>query len=274
MSDVPFTGYSLDDIERDKELLSRSAIPFSCGVYGAPLNETVDPRPYLKREYQSSMSSCTAHAITTIMEALAGFQSGDWSNVKQLSRMWAYLKGQALYGNLGRDSGCSIEAIVRAMSETGCCLESTFPYPPAYTTRMPHAEAEAAQCKIRSHAMAESWEQTVEWILNYGGADFGTIWTYRMHNLRSRIMDLADVKEDGSRSGHSYAGIGVVKENGEDHIITANSHGDQWGEKSYALMTRRAFEYLLGRNYTAIALLTDLSGVERKPRKLQSFSMG
>lgn len=274
MSDVPFTGYSIEDIERDKELLSRSSIPFSCGAYGAPLNEEVDPRPYLKKEYQSSMSSCTAHAITTIMEALAGFQSGDWSSVQQLSRMWAYLQGQRLFGNFGRDSGCSIEAIVRAMSTIGCCLESTFPYPASYSTRMPNAEAEASRFKIGSHAMAESWEQTIEWILNYGGADFGTIWTSRMHNFRGLILDLDTVKEDGSRSGHSYAGVGAIKVKGEYHIITDNSHGDGWGEKSYALMTRRAFEYLLGRSYTAIALLTDLSGVERKPRKLQSFGMG
>jgi len=95
-----------------------------------------------------------------------------------------------------------------------------------------------------------------------------------MHNFRGLILDLGDVKEDGSRSGHSYAGIGAIKVKGEYHIITDNSHGDNWGEKSYALMTRRAFEYLLGRNYTAIALLTDLSGVERKPRKLTSFGMG
>lgn len=215
--------------------------------------------------------NCTGNAITTCMEALWGFQCGDFSKVKQLSRMYAYLKGQQIFGNFGRDAGCGIAAIVKAM-QNGCCEESVFPYPSSYSTRIPAGvDQNAVNHKILSHAMAEDFDQAVDAMDGCGVLDFGTIWTNSMHNFRGLVLDLEHVKEDGSRSGHSYAGVGFTKHQGEEHIIVANSHSERWAQGGYALMTKRAFQYLVGRPYSVIALLFSVSGAERKKNNVVNF---
>lgn len=267
-----FSGYDIiANHEQDLEYLRRHQEPFALGSAGSRKNESVDPRSVLKMEMQWSLSSCTGNAITTCMEALHGFQCGDFSKVKQLSRMYAYLKGQQVFGNFGRDSGCGIAAIVKAMYN-GCCEESVFPYPSAYTTKIPSAAEQAAAAhKLKSHAMAEDADQAIDAMDGCGVLDFGTIWTNAMHNFRGLVLDLEHVKEDGSRSGHSYAGVGFVKHQGEEHIIIANSHSERWGTKGYGLMTKRAFNYLVGRPYSVIALLFSVSGVERKKNNIVNF---
>ena len=85
-----FTGYSLDNIESDKDALASSAISFASGSFGSRVNETVDPRPYIVIENQGSLSSCTGSSATSGLEVLWGFQAGDFSAVKQLSKWWMY----------------------------------------------------------------------------------------------------------------------------------------------------------------------------------------
>lgn len=267
-----FTGYDiLANHEQDLEHLRRTQEPFALGSAGSRKNESVDPRSNLKVEMQWSLSSCTGNAITTCMEALWGFQCGDFSKVKQLSRMYAYLKGQQVFGNFGKDAGCGIAAIVKAMLG-GCCEESVFPYPSSYTTRIPAgADQNAVNRRILSHAMAEDFDQAVDAMDGCGVLDFGTIWTSAMHNFRGLVLDLQHVKEDGSRSGHSYAGVGFTKHQGQEHIIVANSHSERWAQGGYALMTKRAFQYLVGRPYSVIALLFSVSGAERKKNNIVNF---
>jgi Papain family cysteine protease len=269
-----FTGYDILNLaDRDNEELSRTAEPIAFASSGEEVNEIIDPRPFLRVENQGRYSSCTGNAASTGMEMLWGCQAGDFSVVKQLSRWWAYIQAQKLFGNVGRDAGASIAAMVKAMSETGCCLEETCPYPQnGYTTKLPNAAAEAALHRIGSHTMCEAWEQATSYIRGIGFLDWGIIWTGALANLRSKYIRLSTVTEDGSRSGHSISGVGVVKEGGEEFIITANSHSENWAENGYGLMDRKAFEYLIKRRYTVAILCSDLSGAERVHRKLESFS--
>lgn len=267
-----FSGYDiLANHEADLEYLKRSQESFALGSAGSRLNESVDPRSDLKVEMQWGLSSCTGNAITTCMETLWGFQSGNFSKVKQLSRMYAYLKGQQVFGNFGRDAGCGIAAIIKAM-QNGCCEESVFPYPEKYSTKIPAAAEQTASArKVLSHAMAEDFDQVIDAMDGCGVLDFGTIWTGAMHNFKGVVLDLEHVKEDGSRSGHSYAGVGFVMHNRELHVVVANSHSERWGTKGYGLMTKRAFDYLVRRPYSVIALLFSVSGAERKKNNVVNF---
>ena len=279
MSDSMFTGYDIANIEQDKELLRASEESFSFNAGDVDPNVEVDPRPYLKMEMQGTMSSCCGHAGSSLMEMLWGLQAGSFAEVQQLSRYWCYRKSQEYWTgpNHNQDNGTTIDSVLRAMKAVGCPLESTVPYPRAYGPKLPNSSAvfaEASLRRIQSHAMAESWEQTTSWIRGIGGVDFGCIWTRAMANFRGLVWTESTVREDGSRSGHSFAGIGVVKHDGEDHIVGANSHSEAYGTRGFFLISRRAYEYLLGRRYSAIALVSDLTGVERKPRKLTTFSMG
>lgn len=273
-----FTGYDIENIEQDKELLRASEDPFSFSAGDVDPNIEIDPRPYLKMEMQGSMSSCCGHAGSSLMEMLWGLQAGSFAVVKQLSRYWCYRKSQEYWTgpNHNKDNGTTIDSVIRAMKAVGCPLEETVPYPQAYGPRLPNNPAvfaEAALRRIQSHAMAESWEQTTSWIRGVGGVDFGCIWTRAMANFRGLVWTPDVVREDGSRSGHSFAGVGIVKYQGEDHIVGANSHSERYGTGGYFLIPRKTFEYLLSRQYSAIALVSDLSNVERVHRKLQTFTM-
>lgn len=271
-----FTGYDINNIEQDKELLRASEEPFSYSTGEVDPSIEIDPRPHLKMEMQGAMSSCTGHAITTLAELLQALQAGTFDGVVQLSRYWAYRQGQMMWQGRGycRDNGCTVAHVIQAAREIGICSEAACPYPRVYGTPLPNAEAEAYLRRVQSHAIAESWEQTIGWVRSgRGGVDFGVTWNSGMQNFRGLVMDI-DVVRPQSQSGHSFAGVGVVKHQGEDHLIIANSHSATWAQSGYALLTRRAYEFMLKQSYSAIVLVSDLTGVERKPRKLASFSMG
>lgn len=267
MSD--FTGYDvLNQGEDDHAALTVTEQPFRCGDAGGRKHQSMDPRKDLRMEMQFSLSSCTGNALTTGMELIWGLQAGSFAGVPQLSRWWAYIKGQTEFGNVGRDSGCGIAAIVKAMSTVGCVTEAQCPYPQRYTTRLPPLEREAGAIKIGSHAMCKSYEQAIEWLDGIGAIDFGSIWTKRMAACKG-VLDLADVREDGSRGGHSFAGVGFTA---SGNLIVANSHSERWGRGGYAEMTPDAFAYLLTRPYSVIAMVSDLSGVARQKRNVTAVS--
>lgn len=271
-----FTGYSLDHIESDKETLSASAIGFACGSLGGRVNEVVDPRPYVTVEHQGSLSSCTGASVTSGMEVLWGFQAGDFSVVQPLSKWWAYRVGQIqwLGRNHSADNGCTIDAICTAMGKVGCCLERSCPYPSRYVYAIPNAYEEAAQRRIGSHSICEDFDQGLDWLDSVGFIHIGIQWTRAMAGFRGLAWSMSDVRDDGSRGGHAMSLIGYVKHQGEDHMILVNSHGKSWGTDGFALVSRKVFDYIISRNYTVMAMCSALSGVERKKRVLQSFTMG
>lgn len=269
-----FTGYDiLNWSDQDRENLQRTEDPigFCAGVEVA---EEVDPRPHLKVENQGQLSSCTGNCVTTGTECLLGLQAGSFSGVPQLSRWWAYINAQKKFRGVGSDNGASIFSAVQAMKEIGAPLESTCRYPSSYTTRLPDAYEEAAKYKIKAHTVCTDWQQAISAIRGYSFLDWGTIWTRGMANLRGRFLTKDLCTEDGSRGGHSYAGVGVIKESGQYYILIANSWSENWADKGYALMDERCFDYLIKRPYTVAILCSDATGVERAKAKLDSFTMG
>jgi hypothetical protein len=87
VSDDFFTGYDiLKHGEHDNEALGKSEIAFAFAAGVGSIHEELDPTPHLRIENQGSWPSCTGHAMTTVMECIAGLQAGRWEEIPQLSR--------------------------------------------------------------------------------------------------------------------------------------------------------------------------------------------
>lgn len=266
MSETHNSGYDILTLgEQDREQLMSSSMraDFEFGSAGTRKHEFVDPRQHLRVENQGSWPSCTGNSLTTCLETIHGWQIGSFSKVQQRSRKFAWLRGQQYY--LGRPSlrdGCSLKGVVDAAQIDGCPTEAVCPYDFSSVSLSAAAFADAASFKLGSHCEATSFDQSLDWVDGLGPVLFGTIWTQRMANCRG-VLNVGDVKEDGSRGGHCFAGVGFTK---DGKMIIANPWGEAWGVNGYAEMEEAAFEYLLSRPYTVIFLLSDVIGVDRAKR--------
>lgn len=235
-----FTGYDIEKwADADRESLSESALTFAAAPGASRNHVSIDPRAGLKMEHQRRLSSCTGHGITTAAECCAGLKVGSFENIPQLSRMFAYLMGQRIFGNFGRDAGCGIKAVVDSARFNGIPLEKDMPYPSAYSVNITSGAIEAAKpYKIQNHCMIGGSTEAVSFLdCGFGAIVFGVTMTAGIRNCRGRL-NVRDVKPDGSRGGHCVppdaiiagdgmkraadvvVGDSVIGHDGEHHPVT------------------------------------------------------
>lgn len=273
MSDDFFTGYDiLKHGEHDNEALSQTAITFAAAPECGSIHEELDPTPHLKMENQSSYPGCTGNSITTGLECIAGLQCGDWSQMPQLSRKFAWLNGQLVWmGRTNLREGCTIQHVVEAAMRDGVCLESLCPYEFG-STQLTAAQRENAksyralnQTPIRS---ADDMRNFLDG--GYGFVLMGVNWTRRMSDTRG-VIDLKDVREGrDSVGGHAIPAVGF-RRNG--NYVIPNSWGKSFAINGVAEFTPAAIDYLCDRPYTVMRGITDLTGFD-KTRQLESWGMG
>lgn len=263
-----FTGYDILTYgPQDKAALSKRSIAFAAPP--AAIMPEVDPTKFLKIESQGSIPACSGHAASTAAECIAGLQAGDFSKVPQLSRKFAWENGQKKWmGKVDWKNGCTIEGVVRGLIEDGVPSEAVAPYSFNALSTTPAAYADASRYKVRNTVDIGNLNDAKNFLGGgYGSLICGFIWTQRMSQCRG-ILRLNDVREDGSRSGHAVAIVGYRK-NG--NFLLVNSWGTQWGVNGVAEVEPLALEYLLGRPYTVVTGVTDLTGFD-KVRVLKSWS--
>lgn len=253
MNNYP-TGWR-SDIER-REWLKETAYHFDMSK-PFRAKAVVDPRPFITIENQGNMGSCSGHAMSTCCEVLNYFET---RTSVQLSRMFAYLKGQTVDNLLGRDNGATISGVVEAAKRFGICQESTFPYPGRYTTDIPDsAESEASNHKILKHAKFRSYDECYKWLASGTGAmEIGIAWRQSLADNKTGIIEQSSGQTYG---GHALAIVGVSDKQDTDgryYLILVNSHGEQWGSKGTALVAPRLFDFWGSDGNSELIGITDL----------------
>lgn len=246
--------------------LHASSVPFRCGS-PAEVPEEVNHRSWLQIEMQSSLSSCSGHALTSSLEVCNRIATG--GGVVQLSRMFAYLVGQKQCGLIGRDEGCTIEGVVDGAKLVGSCLEATFPYPNRYMTDIPAAAiAEAPAHKIRTHTPMRSYDDCFGFLsAGLGSLIAGVRWVNALAQNNGVVERLG-----GRMWGyHAIPLVGYTRRkdpDGRHYLDLPNSHDVDWGDQGWAEIAPRVVDQWFEEG----AVIIGVSDLETfSPRQIKSW---
>lgn len=243
------SGYLIE--EEDHAFLESTSTPM---LFSGAIPQKVSFREKgLRIENQGRMGSCGGHAGSSVLECLNWLDTKEWI---QLSRMWCYIAAQRESGHNGRDVGCTISGLAKAMQTRGVCLESTFPYPDRYSDVLPRSAAEeAAQHKIKAWSRLRSVDAMCQFLgTGQGAIAIGIPWVSGFANgdgeLSSRTM------RGQYLGGHAmeFSGYNLDSEIFE----TANSHGTIWGDGGYGRMTFELVTKLVNSGESEFIGMSDL----------------
>ena len=260
-----FTGYNPELERRDEIANSSTPMLFTMRDFSAP--DEIDPRKLIRHDDQGNMSSCGGHGNTNAAEFVWALSDGQYSEGKQLSRLFAYLEAQRFDGLLGRDAGSTISGGLKVGKDIGYLeekhLEYVTPYPSNARTLVTDAMRKLAEpFKIRSHTWLESYDGMFQYIASLTGACFaGSIWNNSFY-ASNGVLDSISLRNGG---GHAYCFAGYSRRKdsrGRNYIWRKNSHSnDNWTEIAPSVI-----DALCRHQYTSIVGISDLS--TPGPRKM------
>ena len=241
-----YDGWRMD--RENRAALARMSTPFR-------LNRPVTgPRSWsyrgqLKIEDQQQQGSCTGHAGTSSLEVLNWIKTKTW---EQFCRQWLYIQGQKIDGIRG-DQGATIEGVVRAMRSVGICREELSPYNGQYYTQFP------AECATESkqHLLLglvttiTSAEMAADYLRSGTGAIyFGCDCVKTIMESKGRI----DSFSGASAGGHAMCWVAM---DGDDFDMP-QSWGEQYGEKGWAMWSKKAASTMIAHPNSVVLGITDL----------------
>lgn len=273
-----FTGYDiLNEGERDNERLDATAIEFAYSAPGERVHpEGIDPTPFLRRENQGTLPSCTGHMVTTGAESIAGLQVGSFESVPQLSRKFAWENGQKRWrGAVDWRQGCTIADVIEGLIHDGIPPESVAPYEFENGTSLtPAAYAAAKAIRAQNQVTIKDVDQAADFLdAGFGFIGLGVLLQRRgsaFWNCRGRLA-VADVTENGGSSGHAMVLVGLTKDGRFRMPNSWPNWGDQYG---CATVDPEAVRYWLSRPYTVMRGVTDLTGFDKVRLLTKSKGMG
>jgi hypothetical protein len=264
---IKIGGYR-KDLENE-QWLAATAQPFYKFSYGAinpaNLGDPLGLVDAIRIEDQSQLNSCAGNSVTSIAESCL-FLEGGIRDI-QLSRMWAYIKGQAKSGIRG-DNGATLEGCLKACSE-GIPEERFAPYTNSYYTQFSEAaRADTVNRKIKSWAAVAELMSVYEGLATgAGGIYLGIACTDVIFNCKGIIEDWNEYSTgchamcvlDWSKrrvQGGLYAGWPYLK--------LFNSWKKSWGDNGTADVHPAAMLKMIRGRLSSVYFVSEMEFI--KPR--------
>jgi len=251
---MSYRGY--DHLREDFDSLARESgeyAPICQEVKDLP--ESFDPRGWLRIENQGSWPSCGGHALSSVMEVVNYFATG--GSVIQLSRMFAWVESQRIYGTPSPRDGITIDAAVKVSKKLGLPLEETVPYQvgdwKADYDESVYMEASKYRT-LHSYAM-KSYEDCLDFLRGgIGAIIIGIPWQFK----RS--------------AWHAVAYCGFLK---DGTLLGPNSWGEDWGnDKGWFEHDKKTVERYLGTSGVVMFGISDMAAPKVRPYPWQERFFG
>lgn len=195
---------------------------------------------------QGQQGSCTANAgVSGAFEFLelrelknkgAAPTEFDPKSFIRGSRQFNYYVTRAQHGWQGVDSGAYLRDVVKALSQVGCCRESSWPYDPRNLAVQPSSPSyvEASKHRVTSYIRLNGVGE-----LKQSLADgFPFIFGFNVYSAFQKIdsSGVLRLPSPGEKpvGGHAVCGVGY--DDAKEHFIIRNSYGEHWGDKGYFYM--------------------------------------
>lgn len=201
---------------------------------------------------QGNLGSCTAQAITLAMESNL-MQRGDY---RSLSSLYVYYNARQLAGTIGKDSGTSLCDGIRAICETGACLEETWPYsddkqkfkqkPPKYA----YAEGQSyLDLDNIRHSYVPYHLNAVKYKLAQNIPVIFGIYVYPSFETRTvRETGKIPIPDQRECCKGRHALMFVGYDDDAQAFKFANSWGENWGDHGFGYLS---YDYVMNKNAPA-----------------------
>lgn len=258
------TGGWRHNLERRNVLAATSTPRWLTAADDARLPDFLDCGDWSIVEAQGNQGSCQGHDLSTCVEAAIVRQGGP---LLQLSRAQAYYESQRIDGIRG-DSGSTIEGGIRLARETGLCAESDWPYPNQYDPQRPGNYDQSKKYKIDGHVEIKDWDSAIRHLGLVGPISIGIMWGNDIDQQVSRSGVIQSYRGVGG-GGHAIALLGYRRTHfdgsdlGSVHIDLYNSWSKSWGKNGRCLVTKAAFDAMVGHRHT---VMIGIIGPKEVPR--------
>ena len=206
----------------------------------------VDLRRYVDNVYtQGKIGSCSANVICAAFKVQLRKQtemvhSSPYYYIER-SRLFVYYNSREYDKTVDKDEGASLRDTLKAINNSGVCLESMWPYDPLkFAVKPSHDCYENASwnkiCKYESIT-----KQDIHQFRACLKAGFPIAFGYQIYQsfLRSRngLMPIpSDEEIQSSPNPPGHGGLAVGYNDHTECITVLNSWGERWGDKGYFYM--------------------------------------
>lgn len=254
-------GYRPD--KENRAALHGTAKPFRLtSSFRAP--PEIDHSSWRKVENQQSLGSCVGHGMQCGCEVLNYIDTR--GETVELSRMFCYLTSQDQVGLLGQDTGSSITGAAQALETVGVCRERLLPYTGQYHTNIPReCYEEAASHKCRNHSVLRSYDEIYNWLASgVGIVLIGIPWYESFAKTRDGILERGGGQMLGYHCVCLWGYVAQSDGQGRKYIKGENSHGTDWGDRGFFVMSPRLLGELTQDRNSEFIGISDLE--EYNPR--------
>lgn len=195
---------------------------------------------------QGNLGSCTAQAVTALMESVQIELTGDLELA--LSPLFLYYNTRKRTGDENEDTGASLRDAIKTASAIGVCGEVEWPYQPGDFTREPTKESydNTGLLKVCNYYRVGGLSD-VKKSLAYTNPVVMGLMLYESFESdevgTTGIAPLPDLEKEECIGGHAVLAIGYCEK--DRTILFRNSWGTEWGKQGYFTVP---YEYVSNRD--------------------------
>ena len=202
--------------------------------HSSNLPPSADLRKYFTTiKNQGKQGACASFSLVSVFEY---FMANETASNPNLSEAFVYYNARENTGDNDKDSGATLQNVIKAMSDRGICVENLCPYNEKVYDKRPEDEAYADGQK-RKVVKAQNVElklDTVKAAINEG---FPVVASFRVFDSFAKnvggFVSMPSPKEQESEKMEYHAMVicGYSDEHG--YFIVRNSWGKKFGDKGY-----------------------------------------
>ena len=216
-------------------------------VYKIParLPSSADLRKFCPAvEDQSTLGSCTAHALTGALEVL---EKKDGLAVTQMSRLFLYYNERVIENSVDQDNGAMLRDGIKTLVKQGCCNEAKWPYLIKKFAAKPLAACykDGLDHQIISYQRIDTLSQMRACLAQsfpfvFGFTVYESFGTQAVAKTGKAPMPK---KNERVLGGHAVLAIGY--DDKTKRFLVRNSWGKAWGIKGYFTLP---YDYAVSRD--------------------------
>lgn len=186
---------------------------------------------------QGALGSCTANAITNLLEYNLCAAGLGGPKFKDMSRLFLYYNERKMEGTVSEDSGATLRDGVKALADLGICAESDWPYVVEKFANEPGASCYQAALvnRIHSYYSMSTLNQLRASLANGHPFVFGFMVYDGFESdkvARTGVVDMPG-KSEQLLGGHAVMAMGY--NDAQRRFLIKNSWGKRWGLPNPAL---------------------------------------
>lgn len=198
------------------------------------LPSSADLRRYFTAiKNQGKQGACASFSLVSVFEF---FMANETSTSPNLSEAFVYYNAREKSGDTDKDSGTTLHNVIKAMTDSGICIEELCPYKEKVFDEKPNDEAyiDGQKRKVVNAQNVQLEIETVKAAINEG---YPVVASFRVFDSLAKnvggFVSLPSPKERENEKKEYHAMVICGYSDEQGYFIVRNSWGKDFGDKGY-----------------------------------------